>query len=72
MKDEHELPVILERDLNRLIDRLKLRERIDAGDLECFSCGVPITSDEIGGVIRIDDQIEFLCSSLACMEKYQN
>mgnify|MGYP001770631222 CR=1 FL=1 len=54
-------------DLERVLRRLGLYERVARGEFKCAVCGEAVTLENLGGVYRENGMIKFVCSKITCL-----
>jgi hypothetical protein len=65
------LNAIYSEDLSEFLDKRGELNEIESGNRYCMICGVPIRISNIQMVIpHEDEQYEYVCESIICVEKY--
>jgi hypothetical protein len=66
---KREIPIdaIIDRDLRKIIEELKLSESVAAGTLECAICGKVIGFDNIGALKVVDSVAAIICDDYICI-----
>ena len=68
MSDRIDIPAVSDRDLSSILDRFGLSERMEAGEMECASCGAKLMWDSIGALVTSGKTLIIYCSDSACVE----
>ena len=61
---------VYDSDLETLLKSLEVKNRVDSGKVKCFTCKETITFENIGAIIKINGQIEFICQNPVCISKF--
>jgi hypothetical protein len=69
MRKKIQIPAMRERDLRALLQRHGISEAVDQGECECVHCGLPITWDNIGGVVMKSGRPVLVCCAPDCIER---
>ncbi|RSN72488.1 hypothetical protein [Candidatus Methanodesulfokora washburnensis] len=67
--EEHKLLIFHERELEKVLSKLNLTEKIEKGELKCSICGKIITKENFGGILGRNGNILVICDSIECIEK---
>ncbi|MEB3786540.1 MAG: hypothetical protein GSR75_00330 [Desulfurococcales archaeon] len=54
-------------DLERVLERLGLYERLIRGELRCAICGRPLTLENLGGLYRENGEVKLVCNRIECL-----
>ncbi len=54
-------------DLERVLKRLGLYEKLLRGELRCAICGRPLTLENLGGLYREDGEVKLVCNRIECL-----
>jgi len=71
MDDEYRLKVFHERDIDTLLTRLGLIEKIEKKELKCAICKKIITKENLGAIYKKKNKIIIVCDSIECLEKIE-
>jgi len=70
MKDEKEIPVFLEKEIDIILNRLGLLEKFNKNELKCYFCDVLISRENFGCVfLTKENRMVVCCSNPECFEK---
>ena len=51
-------------DLERVLKRLGLYEKLARGELRCAVCGRPLSLENLGGIYKEDGEVKLLCNRI--------
>ena len=54
-------------DLERVLRRLELYEKLAQGELRCTVCGRPLSLENLGGIYKEDGEVKLVCNSIKCL-----
>ena len=69
MREKIRIPAMRERDLREFLHMHGVSDSIDRGECECAYCGIPITWDNMGGVVMRGGIPALVCCSPDCIER---
>jgi len=69
MIEEHKILAFHERELETILSKLKLLEKIQKGEIKCIICGKTITKENFGALLKKGDNILIICDDPSCIEK---
>ncbi len=72
MTDRITIPAIHDDDLEKLLIKFNLFEKVKRGELKCHNCDNKITWDNIYGLMMKENSPILFCDSLDCLEKLNN
>ena len=58
---------IHDNDLERVLKRLGLYEKLVRGELKCTICGRPLTLENLGGLYKENREIKLVCNRIGCL-----
>jgi len=64
-----QLNTIHERDLDRLLERLNIKERFENGKIKCKFCDTPITKDNLYSLLPESGTAHLVCDRRDCILK---
>lgn len=74
-KKKVEVNAILDSEIENLLMNTSQYEDLLKGNIKCASCNTTITSENIGIIMPIEKEsnfiLEFYCEKINCMEKYE-
>ncbi len=54
-------------DLEKVLKKLGLYERLIRGELKCAICGRPLTLENLGGLYRENGEVKLVCNRIECL-----
>ncbi len=54
-------------DLEKVLKKLGLYERLVRGELKCAICGRPLTLENLGGLYHDNDEVKLVCNRIECL-----
>jgi len=54
-------------DLERVLRRLGLYEKLVRGELKCAICGRPLTLENLGGLYKENGEVKLVCNRIECL-----
>jgi hypothetical protein len=69
MIEEHKILAFHERELETILSKLKLLEKIQKGEIKCAFCGKTITQENFGALLKRGNNILIICDDPSCIEK---
>jgi hypothetical protein len=54
-------------DLERVLRRLGLYEKLARGELRCAVCGRPLSLENLGGIYKEDGEVKLVCNRIECL-----
>ena len=54
-------------DLEKVLKKLGLYERLVRGELKCAICGRPLTLENLGGLYRENGEVKLVCNRIECL-----
>lgn len=69
MREKVEIPAVRDRDLRDILDCFGLAEKMDRGELICFSCSQALTWDNLGALLVNGEQLIPFCNLSECIEE---
>ena len=54
-------------DLERVLRKLGLYEKLARGELRCAICGRPLTLETLGGLYKENGEIKLVCNRIECL-----
>ncbi len=54
-------------DLERVLRKLGLYERLVRGELRCAICDRPLTLENLGGLYRENGEVKLVCNNIKCL-----
>ncbi len=54
-------------DLERVLKKLGLYEKLVRGELRCSICGRPLTLENMGGIYRENGEVKLVCNKIECL-----
>jgi hypothetical protein len=69
MKEYYTLVVFHEREVEKMLSKLNLAEKVEKGEIKCAICGKTITKENLGAILRKNGDILIICDSVKCIEK---
>ncbi len=54
-------------DLERVLKKLGLYEKLVAGELRCSICGRLLTLENLGGIYRENGEVKLVCNKIECL-----
>ena len=54
-------------DLERVLRRLGLYDKLIRGELRCAICGRPLTLENLGGLYKEGGQVKLVCNRIECL-----
>jgi len=54
-------------DLEKVLRKLGLYEKLLNGELRCAICGSPLTLEDLGGLYRMNGEIKLVCGRIQCL-----
>jgi len=67
-QDYYDLLVFHEREVEALLKKLNLLEKVNAGQVMCVVCNKTITKENFGGVFKKENRVLVVCDDLQCVE----
>jgi hypothetical protein len=67
--EEHRLLVFHEKELEIVLNKLNLTEKVEREELKCNVCGRIITKENLGAILRKNGEILIICDSIECIRK---
>lgn len=67
-----QIPAIHDKDLRTILDKYKISEKIDKGEILCNLCHKPITWDNLFAFKIVNGEIIFFCDEPNCIELANN
>ena len=64
-----DIDVVHSDDLSRLLEKVGLIDRFNAGELKCKFCGDIVTRDNIYSVIKDSGQYKVVCEKAGCINQ---
>ena len=61
------IKAIHDEDLERVLRRLGLYEKLIRGELRCAICGRPLSPKNIGGLYKENGEIKLVCNRIECL-----
>jgi len=61
------IKAIHDTDLEKVLKKLGLYERLLRGELRCAICGRLLTSENLGGLYRENREIKLVCERIQCL-----
>jgi hypothetical protein len=61
---------VYDSDLDSLLKRLEVKDRIDSGYVKCLVCKETITFKNIGAIAKVKGNIEFICEKPVCISNF--
>jgi len=65
--DYFDLLVFHETEIEAMLRKLNLLEKVDAGEVKCAICNKTITKENFGGVFKKENKIFVVCDDLKCI-----
>ena len=54
-------------DLEKVLRRLGLYEKLVRGELKCAICGRPLTLENLGGLYKVNGEVKLVCNRIGCL-----
>ncbi len=54
-------------DLERVLRKLGLYEKLVRGEFRCAVCGRPLTLENLGGLYRENGEVKLVCNRIECL-----
>ncbi|MEB3862234.1 MAG: hypothetical protein GSR84_08460 [Desulfurococcales archaeon] len=54
-------------DLERVLRRLGLYEKLARGELRCAVCGRSLSLENLGGIYKEDGEVKLVCNRIECL-----
>jgi len=67
IKTVNVVKAIYDSDLEKILKKLGLYERLLKGELKCAICGRPLTLENLGGLYRENGEVKLVCESIQCL-----
>jgi len=66
-RETKEISAIHERDLDKLLQRIGAKEKIDAGEVYCKYCKETVTNENLYSILPESGGINFVCDKPVCI-----
>ena len=66
-RENKEINAVHERDLDNLLQRLGVKEKLDKGECHCKFCGLVITRENLYSILPESGGINFACDKPMCV-----
>jgi len=70
--DKRKLLAFHEKNIDSILDKLGLLEKIKKGEIKCVICNKVITKKNLGAILKRNDKLLIICDSLECLEKIKS
>ena len=54
-------------DLERVLRKLGLYEKLARGELRCAVCGRPLSLENLGGIYKENGEVKLVCNRIECL-----
>jgi len=65
----NKINAVFEDNLKEVLIKLKLLDPINNGEIVCRVCGDVISLETIGCMFPLDDEVQFCCDKILCIQK---
>ncbi len=69
-RSEKEVKAVHERDLDKLLQQLGIKERFDASEMKCKFCGTVVTLDNLYSVLPQSGTVHLICNLSDCIGQF--
>jgi hypothetical protein len=63
---------VYDSDLQDLIKKLGMNEKIKSGQVKCLTCNESISFENLGAIVKVKGRIEFICQNPVCVSNFNN
>jgi len=67
VKTVNVVKAIHDTDLEEVLKKLKLYDRLLRGEFKCAICGCPLTLENLGGLYRENGEVKLACERIQCL-----